>query len=74
MSCTLEPPIQSCNTGQWTPFFDSCQLTWKSIRVSTIKLNTDCICLEQLASNAQTLKENNARLAANQSAHTIVAI
>ena len=42
--------------------------------MSTIKLNTDCICLEHLASNAQSLKENNARLAANQSAHTIVAI
>ena len=28
----------------------------------------------RLYSNAQSLKENNARLAANQSAHTIVAI
>ena len=30
---------------------DSCQLTitWMSIRQSTIKLNTDCICLGQLA-------------------------
>ena len=44
--------------------------------MSTIKLNTDYICLEYLASNAQSLKENNARLAANQSAQiiTIVAI
>ena len=76
MSCTLERAIQSCDTGQQTPFFDSCQLTitWMSIRMSTIKLNTDCICLEHLASNAQSLKENNARLAANRSAHTIVAI
>ena len=41
--------------------FDSCQLTitWMSIRMSTIKLNTDCISLEQIASNAQSLQENN---------------
>ena len=31
------------------------------------------MCLEHIASNAQSLKENNARLAANQSVHTIVA-
>ena len=42
-----------------------------SIRMSTIKLNTDCICFEHQASNVQSLQENNARLAANQSARTI---
>ena len=52
--------------------FDSCQLTitW----MSTIKLNTDCICLGHLASNAWSLQENLAHLAANQSEHAIVAI
>ena len=42
--------------------------------MSTIKLNTDCIRLRLLASNARSLQETNARLAANQSARTIVAI
>ena len=38
--------------------FDSRQLaiTWMSIRMSTIKLNTDCICLGHLASNARSLQ------------------
>ena len=55
---------------------DSCQLTitWMSIRMSTIKLNTDRICLGHLASNARSLQENNATLVANQSACTVVAI
>ena len=37
--------------------FDSCQLTitW----MSTIKLNTDCICLEHLTCNALSLQENS---------------
>ena len=41
--------------------FDSCQLaiTWMSIRVSTIKLNTDFICLGHLASNARSLQEKS---------------
>ena len=41
--------------------FDSRQLaiTWMSIRMSTIKLNTDCICLGHLASNARSLQENS---------------
>ena len=30
-----------------------------SIRMSTIKLNTDCICLGNLASNARSLQENS---------------
>ena len=40
---------------------DGCQLTitWMSIRMSTIKLNTDCICLGHLASNARSLQENS---------------
>ena len=42
--------------------------------MSTIKLNTDCICLGHLASNGWSIQENNARLAANRSARTIVAI
>ena len=48
--------------------FDSCQLTitGMSIRMTTIKLNTDCICLGHLASNARSLQENLAHLAANQ--------
>ena len=59
-SCTLEPALQSGATGQRIPF-DSFQLTvtWMSIRMSTIKLNTDCICLGHLASNAQSLHENS---------------
>ena len=40
----------------------------------TIKLNTDYICLGHLSSNAWSLQENLARLAASQSARTIVAI
>ena len=33
-----EPAIQSCGSGQWIPFFDSCQLT--IIWMSVVKLNT----------------------------------
>ena len=56
--------------------FDSCQLTITrmSIRMSTIKLNTDCICLGNLASNAWSLQDNLAHLAASQSERAIVAI
>ena len=44
--------------------------------MSTIKLDTDCICLGHLANNARarSLQTNNARLATNHSARTIVAI
>ena len=47
--------------------------------MSSIKLNTDCICHGHLASNALSyMQENNTplatRLAANQSARTIVAV
>ena len=43
--------------------FDSCQLTitWMAIRMSTIKVNTNCICLGHLASNDRSLQENNAQ-------------
>lgn len=36
--------------------------------------NTDFVCLRHLASNAHSLQEHIAHLAANQSAHTIVAV
>ena len=64
MSCKLEPVIQSCDIGQWY-LYDSCQLTITamSIRMSTIKLNTHCICLGHLAHNARSLQENYAHLA-----------
>ena len=75
MSCTLEVAIQSCDTGQRIPFFDSCQLTitW----MSAIKLNKDGICLghqANLANNNRSLQENLARSATNQRARDIVAI
>ena len=66
------------NTVMWhwsaDTLFDSCQLaiTWMAIRMFTIKLNTDCIYLGHQASNAQSLQENNACLASNQSMHTIL--
>ena len=34
-------------------------ITWISTRMSTIKLNTDSICLGHLASNARSLQENS---------------
>ena len=72
MSCALEPVIQSCDTGQWIPFFDSCQLTitW----MFTIKLNTDSIRFGHLSYNAWSLQENLACSTANQSTCTIVAM
>lgn len=41
--------------------FDSCQvtITWISIRKSTVKLNTDSVCLGHPASNARSLQENS---------------
>ena len=42
--------------------------------MSTIKLNTDYICLGHLTTNARSLHTNLARLAANQSVHAIVAV
>ena len=71
MSCTLEPAIQSCEYSFWQLSIDNNECP---IRMSTIKLNTDCIRLRLLASNARSLQETNARLAANQSARTTVAI
>ena len=76
MSCTLEPAIQSCETGQWISFLTAVNRQQHEcpIRMSTIKLNADCIRLRHLARNARSLQETNARLAANQRARTIVAI
>ena len=77
MSRTLQPAVKSCDTGQRIHFLtavDQLTITWNFIRMATIKLNTDCICLGHLASNAWSIQENNARLAANRSARTIVAI
>ena len=42
-----------------------------SIRVSTIKLNTDCICLGHLASNSRSLKENSQPECAHYCSHII---
>ena len=57
MSCTLEPAMQSGDNGQQMPFFDSCQLTitYLFIRMSAIKLNTDCICLRHLANQCPVI-------------------
>ena len=77
MSRTLQPAIQSCKIGQRIHFLtavDQLTITWISIRMATIKLNTDGKCLGHLASKAWSTQENNARLAANRSARTIVAI
>ena len=62
MSCTQEPVIESGDTGQLIPFLTAVNLltiTRMFLRISTIKLNTDCICLGHLASNAQLLQENS---------------
>ena len=47
MSCALDPSIQLYDICKRIPFYDSCQftITW----VFTIKLNTDCVCLERRA-------------------------
>ena len=52
--------------------FGSCQLTitW----LSTIKLITDCICLGQLASNAQSLQENSQSECAHYCSHIIFTV
>ena len=54
------------------PFY-SCQLTltWLSIRMPTIKLNTDCICLGHQASNVSSLQENSQSERANYCSHII---
>ena len=61
--CTLEPMIQSCDTGQWI-FFLLCQLTiiWMSIS----KLNKACLCLGHQGNNVRWLQGNLAQSAANQ--------
>ena len=67
MSCTLEPVIQSCDTGQWIPFFDSCQLTitW----MPTIKLNADCKCLGHHARIMPVIITRKTYLLCSQSEH-----
>ena len=74
---------QASNTGQRIPRASSIPANrpeeptiWEPGTgwMSTIKLKKDCICLGHLASNTQSSQENKARLAANQSVHTIVAI
>ena len=62
-SCTLVTLVSGY-------LFDGSQLTW----TSTIKSNTDCVYLGHLASNARSSQENVARLAANQSERTFVAM
>ena len=53
------------NTVRWhwsvDTHSDSCQLTitWMSIRMCTINLDTDCIYLGHLASNDRSLQENS---------------
>ena len=44
MSYTSEPMIQSCDTGEQMPYFDSCQLTitW----MSNIIFKADCFGLK----------------------------
>ena len=76
VSCTLEPVMQWGDTGQQIPFFDSCQftVTWLSIRMSTLRLNTDCICLGHLNVHVASKKmPGHYKKTANQSACTIVA-
>ena len=55
--CRPEPAINLNQQLVSGYLFDSFQLTvtW----MSTIKLNTDCICLGHLASNARLLQENS---------------
>ena len=46
MSSAPEPEIWSCDTGQWIPCFDSCQLTTCITWVSNMKVNQgEAACL-----------------------------
>ena len=76
LSCTLGLAIQSCDTGQRILF-------WQLSINHNMDVHKDVhyqvkhrlyICLGHLAGNARSLQENNACLAANQRARTIVAI
>ena len=60
MSCILEPALQSALTlVSRYPFRQlSVDHVMDVHRMSTIKLNTDCICLGHLASNAWSLQGN----------------
>ena len=72
MSCTLQPAMQQVTLVSGHPFY-SCQLTltWLSIRMPTIKLNTDCICLGHQASNVWSLQENSQSERAYYCSHII---
>ena len=62
VSCSIEPEIRSYDTGQRIPFLTAVNwpfITMMSIRMFAIKLNTNCICFEHLASNARSLQENS---------------
>ena len=64
MSCTLVFEMQSGDIGQQIPFL---AIKW----MPTIKLNTDCICLGHLASNARSLQENSQSERAYYRSHII---
>ena len=68
VSCTLKPAIQSDDTGQQMTFLTAVNLTitWMSIKISSIKLNTDFIRLGHLAGHYKKT--------ADQSMQTTVAI
>ena len=84
MSCTLKPVNKHLTLVSGYPALPQSpqadrpeeQTIWEPGTgwMSTIKLKKDCICLGHLAGNTQSPQENNAHLAANQSAHTIVVI
>ena len=71
--------LNSCisDTRHWhwsaDTLFGKCQLpiTWMSIRMSTVKLNTACICLGHLASNARKLQEDSQSERAYYCSHII---
>ena len=73
MSCTLEPMIYSCHTGQQIAFFDSCQLTiiWIPLQSFVFKKHIVFVLdtYNIVASDAQSLQENNYCLLSSQSEH-----
>ena len=69
MSCTLEPVIQSCDTGQWIPFFDSCQLTITWMPTIKLPVNADCKCLGHQARIMPVIITRKTYLLCSQSEH-----
>ena len=65
MSCTLASRYSQVTLVSGYPFWqfliDHNKGVGAALRMSTIKLNTDCICLGHLASNSWSLKESNAQ-------------